>query len=68
MKLFRISEDDLARLEHVLPELCLSMYEQMAGPAAPRLRKQWSEVREIVANVRWDYGPPSEVEIIPAGE
>lgn len=68
MKLFQINEDDLARLEHVLPELADHMMMLMANPeAAPRLRKQWREVQEILSNVRWNYGPPRDVTIIPAG-
>lgn len=30
----------------------------------PLVRKQWERVKEILSNVRWNYGPPSQVEEI----
>lgn len=61
-KLFQISEEDLATLEHVLPELLSDMYPTLDN----RMRKQWRDVQEIVKNVRWNYGPPLSFEKIPA--
>jgi hypothetical protein len=70
MKLFPITEDDLRDLEHVLPLLAddLSVFMVKGHAAAPRVRKQLRQVKEILSNVRWGYGPPLDVEIIPAGE
>ncbi len=68
MKLFQINEDDLSALEHVLPQLASDLYRELAGPAAPRIRKQLRQAQEILSKVRWNYGPPTDVQIIPAGE
>jgi hypothetical protein len=66
MKLFQIYEQDLADLEHTLPEILDAMFPQLADPIqANRLKIQWRRVREIIANVRWNYGPPDQVEIVP---
>lgn len=62
--MFQIREDDLADLEHTLPEILLAMYPQVNN----RLRVQWCRVRDIVMNVRWNYGPPLECEVIPASD
>lgn len=64
MKLFQIKEDDLADLEHTLPLLLDRLYPQMDGT----LRVQWNRVKNIITEVRWNYGPPLEVEVIPAGQ
>lgn len=66
MKLFQINEDDLAELEHTLPNILNAMYPMFSKDNGEnnRLRTQWRRVREIVANVRWNYGPPEEVEVI----
>lgn len=68
-RLFQIKETDLAELEHTLPELLLAMYPMLGGGAetgANRLRLQWNRVKDILTNVRWDYGPPLDVTVIPA--
>lgn len=65
--LFRVTEDDLATLEHVLPQIARDLCTALTTPAAPRIRKQLRQVQEIVTNIRWDYGPPTEVTTIPAG-
>lgn len=59
---FQISEDDLAALEHTLPQLLDMDYATMD----PKRRTQWRRVREIIANVRWNYGPPLECKVLPA--
>lgn len=65
-KLFQIHEDDLAALEHTLPEIADAIMPHLNG----RLRVQIRRVRDILSNVRWNYGPPDEVDVIPgdAGE
>lgn len=63
-KLFQIREDDLAELEHILPQFCSDLYVSMDN----RKRVQFRRVQEILMNVRWNYGPPIEVEVIPADE
>lgn len=62
MKCFQIYEEDLAALEHTLPQILDELYPTMDA----KLRVQWRRVREIVCNVRWNYGPPLKVETIPA--
>jgi hypothetical protein len=60
-KLFQIYEDDLSELEHILPQLA-----QALMPVSDnRLRVQLRRCQSIVSNVRWDYGPATDVEIIP---
>jgi hypothetical protein len=55
---FRITEPDLAKLEAALPRLC-----EMAGMLLNRPEAQmlFGECKEILSNVRWDYGPPTQV-------
>lgn len=69
MKLFQIHEDDLSELEHLCPQLQEALMRELANAqAAPRLRVQLRCVKEILSNVRWNYGPPEQVEIIPCDE
>ncbi len=67
-KMFQIHEQDLAELEHLGPELqdaLLGFLEK--SPGANRVRVQLRRIKDIISNVRWDYGPPSEVLSIPGG-
>ncbi len=59
MKYFQISEDDLATLEKDLPELLSRGYPNLDNPA----RAMWRRVQKVVMDVRWNYGPPTEVEV-----
>lgn len=60
-KMYQIYDDDLATLERTLPQLADAL-----GPTLNnRLRVQLRQVQRILSNVRWDYGPPSEVRIVP---
>lgn len=60
MKLFRIYENDLAKLEAALPRIM-----DAAGLALnqPGVQVMFDEVKEILSNVRWDYGPPQEIHV-----
>ena len=60
-KLFQIEESDLAELESTLPKLVDRMFDRMDG----RTRTQARRVQKILSNVRWGYGPPQNVTIIP---
>ena len=60
MKLFQIYENDLAELEHILPQLQDKLMLNMDNQTRVQLRR----IRQIVSDVRWNYGPPTEVEII----
>lgn len=61
-QLFQINEDDLAELERTLPRMADQMMETMDNCTRVQLRR----VQTILSNVRWNYGPPSEVGTIPA--
>lgn len=62
-RLFQIHEDDLAELEQTLPRIAQKLEtEHMANATRSQLRR----VKDILSNVRWDYGPPTDVEIVPA--
>lgn len=63
-RLFRIHEEDLVDLERILPDLCMALYDVIDN----RLRVQLRRVKDIVSNVRWEYGPPLQVISIPCGE
>jgi hypothetical protein len=60
-KLFQIYEKDLSDLEHTLPEIA----EAMSPVLNNRLRVQLRRVQSILSSIRWNYGPPSEVRVIP---
>lgn len=69
MRLFQITEDDLAELERLLPDFHEAFGSQQLGPNAPganRLRVKVRRVKDIISNVRWNYAPHSDVQEIPA--
>ncbi len=63
--MFHIYETDLQKLESALPRIM-----DAAGMALnrPDVQVLFDEVKEIISNVRWDYGPPSEIVQIPVGD
>lgn len=61
-QLFQITEEDLAQLESTLPKLADRLLESMDNPTRVQIRR----VQRILMNVRWSYGPPSEVGCVPA--
>jgi len=64
-KLFQIYEDDLATLEADVPKLIEGLISpNMTNAQRVKIRR----VKEILSNVRWNYGPPGEVEEIPTGD
>lgn len=60
-KLFQIYETDLQTLEATLPRLQDALGEAMNRPD---VQVAVQEVKEILSNVRWNYGPYTEVERI----
>lgn len=64
MKLFQINEQDLGKLEAALPRIM-----DAAGLSLnrPDVQVLFEEVKDIISNVRWNYGPPTEIHQIPAG-
>lgn len=69
-RLFQINEEDLETLERVCPDLCQALFPKLAkdAPGAKKLRIQLGKVKEILSHVRWGYGPPEDVVVIPAGD
>ncbi len=65
MKQYQITADDLAALEDIMPEFQWACGERLNDTA---LRMKCRRVKEILSNVRWGYGPPSQVEIFPADD
>lgn len=64
-RLFQIYETDLTALEELLPAIL------WANPLAcndTATRMKFRRVKEIISNVRWNYGPPTEVEEIAADD
>lgn len=64
-RLFQIYEDDLQKLEHALPGIVEHLGEAMNQP---RVQVLVEEVKEILSNVRWNYGPHTNVKRIEGGE
>jgi hypothetical protein len=70
VRMFQITEADLVELERLLPVMCDWLYPSLAKsqPGSNKLRMQLRKVKDIVSNVRWNYGPPLDVGIIKCGE
>lgn len=51
-RLHQIYEDDLAELERSIPLIMLAI-----EAAPPKVRMKLRRVKEILSDVRWDYGP-----------
>lgn len=61
-RMFQIYESDLAELEKIIP----AMSDGQMGNWTPRERTQLRRVKDILSNVRWNYGPHTKVERIDA--
>lgn len=61
-KMFQIYEEDLGDLERLLPQIAEAVEPNLNN----KLRVQLRRVQSILSSVRWGYGPPSEVQIVPA--
>jgi len=59
-RLFQINESDLSELERILPQVGESLLPVMSNRDRVHLRR----VQAILSNVRWNYGPPTEIEKI----
>jgi len=62
-RMFQIHEDDLVELERTLPQIqdCLIVEMARNPDAAPRIRKMLGVVKRIASDVRWNYGPPTNI-------
>lgn len=58
--LHQINDEDLAALEKTLPQLGIALMPILNN----RLRTQLRQVQRILSDVRWNYGPASEVEVV----
>ncbi len=63
-KLFQIKEEDLGALEATLPQLADALMPVLNN----RLRVQLRRAQQVLSDVRWNYGPPSEVQLIPPAD
>jgi hypothetical protein len=63
-KLHQINNEDLSELEQVLPQIAQALMPVLNN----KLRVQLRRSQSILSNVRWNYGPPSESEIIPTDD
>jgi hypothetical protein len=64
-KLFQIYDSDLEALEQLLPELHSAAGELLNEPS---VRIKFRRVKDILSNVRWNYGPHEEVRVDPTTE
>lgn len=65
-RLFRVHEDDLVELERILPQV---LWELTLRPDALPVQRTWfRRVQTIMTNIRWNYGPPTEVEVVPGSD
>lgn len=62
--LFQIHEDELAELERTIPRIA----DELMIHTSPRTATSFRRIQKILSNVRWNYGPPSHVEIIRPGD
>ena len=60
-RLMQIKEEDLGELERVLPNLA----EALASSPNRATRVQLRRCQNILSDVRWNYGPHTEVEVVP---
>lgn len=59
-RMLQIYDDDLSTLERTLPQLSDALMPVLDN----RLRMKLRQVQKILSDVRWNYGPPSNVEVI----
>jgi hypothetical protein len=60
--LYQIEEGDLCELERTLPQLSHALMPVLNNALRMKLRR----CQTVLSNVRWQYGPAAQVEIIPA--
>lgn len=61
-RLFQIYGDDLATLE----QDCAAICDRLMAYLTPALKTRARRIKRVLSDVRWNYGPPDQVEIIPA--
>lgn len=63
---FRITEDDLAALEDSLSLIYRDGMDWQRFNDRPDITEAWKMTVETLSRVRFDYGPPSQVQKIDA--
>ncbi len=59
-KMFQIHEDDLSELEKQVASLVDDL--MVLGNAGAKHRVKARQIKKILSDVRWNYGPPTNVE------
>lgn len=62
MKLYQVTEDDLETLESALPSLQDAMMSTPEIINRNDVQEHLAMVKVIISNIRWNYGPPTNVE------
>lgn len=63
-KLYKVTEEDLECLENLVPALALSLMPHLSNRDRVALR----QIKRILSDVRWEYGPHKVEAVIPAQE
>ena len=61
VRTFQITEEDLAELERIVPY----MADRLLSAMDNQLRVKVRTAQRVLTNVRWRYGPPAEVIVMP---
>lgn len=64
-RMFQIREDDLTDLEAIVPHIGDRLTCQ-PNLLDAKIKVKLRRAQQILSAVRWNYGPPDQVEIIPA--
>lgn len=67
-RMFQINEDDLAALESNLSLIYAEGMNWERFNDRPDIKEAWQMTIKTLSDVRFNYGPPSEVEIIPTSD
>lgn len=61
MRMYQINEDDLVTLEREMPAVFDRLMQHLDSPLKVKARV----IQNVLSRVRWNYGPPDEVMVIP---
>lgn len=64
--MFRVSEEDLEALESNLSLIYREGMDWQRFNDRPDLREAWEMTMKTLSNIRFDYGPPTEVHRLDA--
>ena len=63
-RMFQVHEESLCELEALIPEIV----NILAMGLNPRLRVKCRRIKQILSDVRWNYGPYDEIREVPPEE